>query len=107
MGMHPRPSCPDRPSSEELSASKVSAQIHKVLDLRVDPNLRVGPISLRRGAANTRVSTLIPISAVVTIMSFHCAHDLAQGLRGSHGELQDANLPEDSVERGGGGKTCL
>jgi hypothetical protein len=100
MGMHPRPSYPDRPSSEELSASKVGAQIHKVLDRGVNPNLRVGPNSLRRGASNIRVSTLSPISAVVTIMSFHCAHDLAQGLRGSRSELQDANLPEDSTERG-------
>jgi hypothetical protein len=31
------PNCPDRPSSEELSVIEVEAQIHKVLDLGVNP----------------------------------------------------------------------
>jgi hypothetical protein len=46
MWMYPGPSCPDCPFSEELRAVEVDAQIHKVLDLEVNPNPRVGPVSL-------------------------------------------------------------
>jgi hypothetical protein len=34
---YPGPNYPDRPSSEELSVIEVEAQIHKVLDLGVNP----------------------------------------------------------------------
>jgi hypothetical protein len=54
MGMYPGPSCPDRPSPEELSEMYVNTGIHKVLDLRVNPNPSVGPIPLRRGASSAR-----------------------------------------------------
>jgi hypothetical protein len=52
MWMHPGPSCPDCPSSEELSAVEVDARIHKVLDLGVNPNPRAGPDPLQRGVAS-------------------------------------------------------
>jgi hypothetical protein len=39
-------SCPDRPSSEELSTVEIDAWVHKVLDLRVNLNPGVGPIPL-------------------------------------------------------------
>jgi hypothetical protein len=42
MGMYPGPSCPDHPSFEEFSVAEVDARIHKVLDLGVKPDLRVG-----------------------------------------------------------------
>jgi hypothetical protein len=35
MGMYPRQSCPDRPSSKELSMAEVNTGIHKVLNLGV------------------------------------------------------------------------
>jgi hypothetical protein len=37
MGMYSGPSCPDRPSSKELSAVELDAQIHKVLDPGLGP----------------------------------------------------------------------
>jgi hypothetical protein len=37
MGMYPVPRRPDCPSSEELSAAEVDAQIHNVLDLGASP----------------------------------------------------------------------
>jgi hypothetical protein len=37
MWMYPGPSCPDRPSSKELSAVEVEARIHKVLHHGVNP----------------------------------------------------------------------
>jgi hypothetical protein len=39
MWTYPGPSCPNRPSSEELSAVEVEEWIHKVLDLTVIPTL--------------------------------------------------------------------
>jgi hypothetical protein len=36
--LYPGPSCPNRHCSEELSAAEVDSRIHKVLDLKVDPN---------------------------------------------------------------------
>jgi hypothetical protein len=99
MRMYPRPSCPDRPSSVELSVAKVDIRICKILDLVVNPNPRVGPVPLWRGVASARVSTLIPISVAFVILSFHYAHDHAQGLRGSHDDSQDAISPEDATER--------
>jgi hypothetical protein len=80
MWMYPGPSCPDRPSSEELSTMEVDAQIHKVLDLRVSPNHLANPIPLWRGVTGAWVSTLGLILVVFAILSFHCARDLAQGL---------------------------
>jgi hypothetical protein len=37
-----------------------------------------------------------PISVAFTIISFHCAHNLAHGLGGGRGESWDANPPEDT-----------
>jgi hypothetical protein len=53
MWMCPGPSYPDHPSTEELSAVEVEAQIHKLLDLGVNPNSSIGPvpIPLRGGIA--------------------------------------------------------
>jgi hypothetical protein len=90
-------SCPDRPSSEELSATEVEARMHKALDLRVILIPSVDPIPIRRGITSARVSTLGPISVAFMILSFHCAHDLAQGLGGSRGESRDADLPVDAI----------
>jgi hypothetical protein len=52
MWMYPGLSCPDRPFSKELSAIEVDAQIHKVLDLGVNPNPRDNPVPLQRGVTN-------------------------------------------------------
>jgi hypothetical protein len=41
------------------------------------------------------VSGLGPVKAVFTILSFHYAHDLAQGLGGGRGEPRDADPPTD------------
>jgi hypothetical protein len=49
MWTYPGLSCPDCPSSEELSAAEVEAQIHKVLDLGVNLNPGPDPVPLRRG----------------------------------------------------------
>jgi hypothetical protein len=86
-------SCPNRPSAEELSAAEVKARIHKVLDLEVNPN--PGPI--QRGIASIRVSTSGLVSAAFTIISFHYAHNLAQGLGGDRDEPRDANSPLDAT----------
>jgi hypothetical protein len=43
-----------------------------------------------------RVSTLGPISAVFTILSFHNTRDLVQGLRDDRDELRDADPPVDA-----------
>jgi hypothetical protein len=75
MGMYSGPSCPDVPSSEELSMEEVDAQIHMGLDLEASPNLIVGHVPIRRGIASAKVSMLGPVSAAFMIISFHCAHD--------------------------------
>jgi hypothetical protein len=54
-------SCPDCPSSKELSVVEVEARIYKVLDLGVIPTPSADPVPLRRGIANVRVNTLGPI----------------------------------------------
>jgi hypothetical protein len=77
MGMYPGPSCSEHTSSKELSATEVDAWIHKVLDLGVSLNPRVGPVPLWRGIASARVSMLGPISTAFMILSFHDAHDFA------------------------------
>jgi hypothetical protein len=41
------------------------------------------------------VSTSGHASAAFTILSLHCAHDIAWGLEGGHGESWDADLPAD------------
>jgi hypothetical protein len=46
MWMYLGQSCPDRPSSVELSAVEVEAQIYKVLDLSANPNPGVSPVPL-------------------------------------------------------------
>jgi hypothetical protein len=97
MWTYPRPSCPDHPSSEELSAAKVEARIHKVLDHRVNSTPSADPVPLRRGIASVRVSNLGPFLATFMILSFHCAHDLAHSLGGSHSEPWDADPPTDVV----------
>jgi hypothetical protein len=99
MGMYPGLSCPDHPSSKELSAVEVNAQIHKVLDLRVNPNPGADPIPIRTGISSVRVSTLGSVSVAFVILSFHHAHDSAQCLGGDRGEPQDANLPVDAARR--------
>jgi hypothetical protein len=86
MWMYQGPSCPDRPSSEELSAAEVEAQIHRVLDLGVKPTLGAGPVPLWRGISSVRISTLGPVSVAFVILAFHCGCDLAQGLGGGPGE---------------------
>jgi hypothetical protein len=60
--------------------AEVEARIHKVLDLRVNPNSGVGLVPLRRGISCIRVSKSSPILAAFVILSFHYARDLAQGL---------------------------
>jgi hypothetical protein len=62
MGMYPGPSCPDRPSSEELSMVEIDSQIYKVLDLGVNLNPKAGPVPYEDSVA-------------FVILSFHCAHD--------------------------------
>jgi hypothetical protein len=99
MGMYPRPGCPDRTSSKELSAVDVDAWIQKVLDLEVSPDPKVSPIPVRKGILSTKVSMLSPISVAFTILSFHCARNFAQGHGGSRGEPWDANLLEDAAKR--------
>jgi hypothetical protein len=91
------PSCPDHPSSEELSAAEVDAQIHKILDLGVNLTPSSSPVPLWRGIASVRVNTLGPILVAFAILSFHYAHDLAQGLGAVHEELRDADPPGDAV----------
>jgi hypothetical protein len=41
MRVYPGPRCPDRPSSNEVIAEEVDAQIHKFLDLEASLNPRV------------------------------------------------------------------
>jgi hypothetical protein len=77
MWLYLRPSCPDRPSSEKLSAAEVDARIYKVLDLGVNLNPVAGPAPLQGGVASARLSTLDLVSMAFTVLSFHCACDLA------------------------------
>jgi hypothetical protein len=86
MWLYPGSSCPDCPSSKELSMAEVDSWIHKVLDLRVNPNTGAGLAPVQGGVANARVSMLGPVLVAFTILSFHCAHDLVQGLGGSCSE---------------------
>jgi hypothetical protein len=76
MWTYPGPSCPDHPSSDELSVAEVEAWIDKVLDLGVNPTPSAGPIPLQRGIASVRVSTLGPVLVAFTILSFQCTRDL-------------------------------
>jgi hypothetical protein len=91
------PSCPDRPSSEELSAVEVEARIHKVLDLGVNPIPGAILVPLQRGITSVRVYTLGLVSVSFVILSFHCTHDLAQGLGGGRDEPRDADQPADAT----------
>jgi hypothetical protein len=77
MWLYPWVSCPDRPSSKELSEVEFDSRIHKVLDLGVNPHPGVGPAPLQGAVASARVSMLGPISVVFAIISFHCTHGLA------------------------------
>jgi hypothetical protein len=70
--------------------AEVDAQIHKVLDLGVIPNPRVGLVPLSGGVASTRVRMLGLVLAAFVILSFHYAHDHALGLEGGRGEPCDA-----------------
>jgi hypothetical protein len=97
MWLYPRPSCPDHPSFKELSAAEINARIHKVLDLGANPNPQASPSPLQEGVASTRVSMFGLLSTAYTILSFHHAHGLAQGLRSACRELRDASLPKDTV----------
>jgi hypothetical protein len=78
---------------------EVESRIHKVLDLRRNLNTGAGIAHFQDGVASARVSTLGPISVAYAILSFHCAHGLAQGLGGSHGESRDADPPEDTTRQ--------
>jgi hypothetical protein len=95
--MYPGPSCRDRPSSGELSAVVINTRIHKVLDLGANLNPGAGPAPLHEGFASTRVSMFGPVLAVYATLSFNCARDLMQGLRGAHSKSWAAYLPEDAV----------
>jgi hypothetical protein len=82
MWLYPGSSCPNRPSSEELSAMEINTRIHKVLDLGANLNPGAGPAPLQEGVASTSVSMFRPISVSYMILSFHHAHNLKQGLGG-------------------------
>jgi hypothetical protein len=99
MWKHPRMSYPNCPYSEKLSVAEINAQIHKVLDLGVNLNPGAGPVPVRRGITSVRVSTLGPILAALAILSFHCAHNSAQGLGGDHGEPWNIDFPMDPARR--------
>jgi hypothetical protein len=58
MWLYPGPSCYDYPFSEELGDAKINAWIHKVLARWANLNPMAGPIPLREGVFNTRVSPL-------------------------------------------------
>jgi hypothetical protein len=96
MWMYPGSSCPDCLSTKELSEGEVEARIHKVLDSAVIPSLCVGPDPLQRWIASVRVSTLGPVSIAFVILSFHCAHDLAQGLKDGCDESRDVDPSVDA-----------
>jgi hypothetical protein len=99
MGMYTGLRCSDHPSSKELSVVKVDTRIHKVLDLGVSPNPRVGAIPLSRGIASARVGMLDPVLAVFTILSFHGTSNFARGHGGSRNEPWEATSPEDAPRR--------
>jgi hypothetical protein len=48
MWTYPRPSYPDQPSFEELSAVEINTQIHMVLYLEANPNPRAGPTPCKK-----------------------------------------------------------
>jgi hypothetical protein len=81
MWTYPGSSCPDYPSPKELSAVEVKDRIHKVLDFTATPS----PGTLPR-----------PVSVTFVILHFHCACDLAQGLRCGGGESQGVDPPTDA-----------
>jgi hypothetical protein len=97
MGMYPGLNCPDRPSPKELSMVEVDARIHKVLDLGLSPNPRVGPVPLRRGIASVTVSTLGPVLVAFMILSSHGSHDFPLGPRGDHDVSWEATSAEDAA----------
>jgi hypothetical protein len=70
-----------------------------VLDLGANPTPGVGHIPLKEGVANTWISMFGLVSVAYAILSFHHAHNLVQGLRGTRSELWDANLPEDMARQ--------
>jgi hypothetical protein len=92
-------SCPDRSFSEELSAAEIISHVHKVLDHGANPNPRANPVPLQEGVVSIRVSLFEPISMAYTLLSFHHAHGLVQGLGGVCSELRSAKLPEDAARR--------
>jgi hypothetical protein len=91
MWLYPGPSCLNRSFPKELS----TAWIHKVLDHGANLNPGAGPTPLREGVASTRVSLFGSILAAYAFLSFHRAHGLVQGLRGTHSTSQGVNLPKD------------
>jgi hypothetical protein len=96
MWAYQRSTCPDHPSPEEMSAVEVETRIHKVLGATVVLPPGAGPDPLRRGIATIRVGTSGPVSTVFTILSPHCARDIAQGLRNSRGNTQGADFSADA-----------
>jgi hypothetical protein len=97
MWLYLGPSCPDRPSSEELSATEINTRIYKAMDLGANPNLGAGLAPLQEGVASTRVSMLRHVLVAHAIQSFHRAHGLMQGLEGACSEPWDANMPEAAL----------
>jgi hypothetical protein len=91
--------CPDCPSPEELSAVDEETQIHKVLDSAAVPPPGASPGPLRRGIISVRVGTSGPISATFTILSLHCANDIAQGLGDSYGDTRGTDFSMDATGR--------
>jgi hypothetical protein len=78
---------------------EVEVQIRKILDLGVIPTPGASQVPLLRGIASVSVSTLGPIFVAFAILSFYYAHDLVQGLWGSHGESWYANPSMDAARQ--------
>jgi hypothetical protein len=52
--------------------------------------------NLQRGITSVRVGTSAPISATITILSFHRAREIARGLRDRHGDTQSVDFFVDA-----------
>jgi hypothetical protein len=87
----------NRSSPEELSAAEVEAQIHRVIDFIVNPLRGASSDPFRRGNASVSVSTLGPVSASFTILSFHRAHDFIEGLGDGRSKLWDVDPPVEAT----------
>jgi hypothetical protein len=95
MCLYLEPCCPNRPTSEELSAVEVNSRIQSALDVGANLNPQASPTPLQERVDSARVSTLGLILVAYAILHFHCFHGFAQGLGGGHKEPRDANPPVD------------